>query len=257
MHLYNLWLPEPVLVETARERESFAKVVKSTIEIWRPDDPDSVDSTLKFIPIIDIFLKVRSDISLEDVDTLLVFGFEVFHASQNNLYAQVRWGFILTKLLKKFGKKLPVKVQWRPFYECLVKTHFKRNTGPEGWRLRQLHFQTITYLVKNCRMFFPSGSANEIWDEFRSALENPWHNSCLESSGFVKLFLPMNPENEDFFTSDWIKHCIDIWESIPNCPFWNIQWTSILERCIKNYILFDWECFLPALFTKYLNMFEV
>lgn len=54
MHLYNLWLPEPVLVETARERESFAKVVKSTIEIWRPDDPDSVDSTLKFIPIIDM-----------------------------------------------------------------------------------------------------------------------------------------------------------------------------------------------------------
>lgn len=42
-----------------------------------------------------------------------------------------------------------------------------RNTGPEGWRLRQRHFETLTSLVQHCRKFFPSGSASEIWSEFR------------------------------------------------------------------------------------------
>lgn len=41
-----------------------------------------------------------------------------------------------------------------------------RNTGPEGWRIRQRHFETVTSLVRSCRRFFPPGSANEIWTEF-------------------------------------------------------------------------------------------
>lgn len=35
---------------------------------------------------------------------------------------------------------------------------------------------------------------------FRSLLENPWHNSSFEGSGFVRLFLPTNPGNQDFFS---------------------------------------------------------
>lgn len=42
-----------------------------------------------------------------------------------------------------------------------------RNTGPEGWRLRQRHFETVTSLVRSCRRFFPAGSASDIWSEFR------------------------------------------------------------------------------------------
>ncbi|RVX14650.1 Proteasome activator subunit 4 [Vitis vinifera] len=42
------------------------------------------------------------------------------------------------------------------------------NTGPEGWRLRQRHFETVTSLVRSCRRFFPPGSAFEIWSEFKT-----------------------------------------------------------------------------------------
>lgn len=31
-------------------------------------------------------------------------------------------------------------------------------------------------------------------------LENPWHNSSFEGSGFVKLFLPTNLVNQGFFS---------------------------------------------------------
>ncbi|CAL5335470.1 unnamed protein product [Camellia sinensis] len=257
MHLYNAWLPPPVADETKRERESFARVVSTVKELYLPDDPESVYSTLKWISVIDIFIKAKSEVSLEDVAALVELGLELFFTSHNKLHAQVRWGSILVKLLNKYRKKLSLKVQWRPFYDTLVNTHFTRNTGPEGWRLRQRHFETVTSLVRSCRRFFPPGSASEIWSEFGSLLENPWHNSSFEGAGFVRLFLPTNIDNQDFFSQDWFKICLDQWDSIPNCQFWNSQWAAITARVIKNYKFISWDCFLPTLFTRYLNMFEV
>lgn len=57
--------------------------------------------------------------------------------------------------------------------------------------------------------------------------------------------------------SDWVKKSLDLWDSIPNCQFWNSQWAAVIARVIKNYNFIDWECFLPMLFTRYLNLFEV
>ncbi|XP_015881496.3 proteasome activator subunit 4 isoform X1 [Ziziphus jujuba] len=257
MHLYNAWLPPPVAEETKREKDSFARVVSSVRNSYRTDDPDSVYSTLKWVSVIDLFTKAKSEISLEDVNAIVEIGLELFGISQNKLYAQVRWGNMLVRVLNKYRKKLSLKVPWRPFYDTLIHTHFSRNAGPEGWRLRQRHFETITSLVRSCRRFFPPGSAFEIWSEFRSLLENPWHNSSFDGSGFVRLFLPTNLDNKDFFSQDWIKECMNLWESIPNCQFWNSQWAAIVARVVKNYDFIDWECFLPTLFTRYLNMFEV
>ncbi|KAK9152276.1 hypothetical protein Syun_010585 [Stephania yunnanensis] len=257
MHLYNAWLPPPVALETKREKESFGLVVRSVRDSWRSDDLESVYASLKWISVIDLFIKAKSDISLEDVEELVELGLRFFHASQNKLYAQVRWGNILVRLLNKHRKRLSLEVQWRPFYDNLLKTHFSRNTGPEGWRLRQRHFETVTSLIRSCRKFFPSGSASEVWSEFRPLLGNPWHNSCFEGSGFLRLFLPTNSVNEDFFSHNWINQCIDIWNTVPNCQFWDSQWAAIIARCIKSYPLFDWEHFLPLLYTRFLNMFEV
>ncbi|KAI3456750.1 hypothetical protein Pfo_013413 [Paulownia fortunei] len=257
MHLYNAWLPPPVAEETKREKEAFAGVVKSVKESYNPDDPESVYSTLKWISVIDLFVKAKSELSVEDVSTIVKDGLELFQISENKLYAQVRWGNILVKLLNKYRKKLSLKVQWRPLYDILIHTHFTRNTGPEGWRLRQRHFETVTSLVRSCRRFFPPGSAFEIWSEFRSLMENPWHNASFEGAGFVRLFLPTNFENQDFFKYEWIRICLDHWGSIPNCQFWNSQWASVTARVIKSYNVIDWEGFLPDLFNIYLNMFEV
>nr|GMC51674.1 proteasome activator subunit 4 [Ipomoea batatas] len=258
MHLYNAWLPPPVAEQAVKEKDAFAGVVKSAKEAYKPDDPDSVYATLKWISVLDLFIKARSELYMEDVKGLIEFGLELFRVSENKLYAQVRWGNLLVRILNKYRKKLNLKVQWRPFYNTLVHTHFtSRNTGPEGWRLRQRHFETVTSLVRSSRRFFPPGSAFEIWSEFRSLLENPWHNSAFEGSGFVRLFLPTNMDNEDFFSDDWIRSCLDHWDSIPNSQFWNSQWASVTARVIKNYNNIDWETFLSNFFNRYLNMFEV
>ncbi|KAB1215015.1 Proteasome activator subunit 4 [Morella rubra] len=270
MHVYNAWLPPPVAEETKREKESFARVVRTLGDSYRPDDPDSVYSTLNWIPLIKLFIDAESEVALEDVATLVRIGLEVFNLSQNKLYVQAKWGNILARLINKYRKKLSLKVQWRPFYDTLVSTHFAssyaigfslqtcyRNTGPEGPILKQRHFQMITSLVQSCRRFFPPDSASEIWSEFRSLVKNPWHNSSFEGSGFLRLFLPTNSDNQEFFSCDWIKECIDLWNSVPNCHFWNCQWAGIIARVVKNCKFVDWECFLPTLFMRYLNMFEV
>ncbi|KDP36327.1 hypothetical protein JCGZ_09542 [Jatropha curcas] len=258
MHLYNAWLPPPVAEETKKERESFARVVNSVKASYKPDDPESIYATLKWISVIELFIKAKSEVALEDVTQLVEFGLELFNVSQDKLYAQVRWGNVLVRILNKYRKKLhSLSVQWRPLYDTLIHTHFSRNTGPEGWRLRQRHFETVTSLVRSCRRFFPAGSALEIWSEFSSLLENPWHNSSFEGSGFVRLFLPTNLENKDFYTDDWVKKSVELWDSIPNCQFWNSQWAAVLARVIKNCSFINWECFLPTLFTRFLNMFEV
>ncbi|GMH05877.1 hypothetical protein Nepgr_007717 [Nepenthes gracilis] len=257
MHLYNAWLPPPIAEATKREKESFARVVNSVKDSYRPGDPDSVYSTLKWISVIDLFIKAKSELCLEDVGALVEFGLQVFNVSCNKLFVQVRWGNVLVKILNKYRKKLYLTVHWRPLYDSLVCTHFTRGTGPEGWKIKQRHFETVTSLVRSCRRFFPPGSAFEIWSEFSSPLENPWHNSSFEGSGFVRLFLPTNTENQEFFSQDWVGDFAEIWNSIPNCPFWNSQWTAVLARVIKNYDHITWEPLLPLLFTRFLNMFEV
>ncbi|XP_055822371.1 proteasome activator subunit 4 [Solanum dulcamara] len=257
MHLYNAWLPPPVAEETNKEKQSFAKVLKSVKESYKSDDPDSVYATLKWVSVIDLFIKAKSELSLEDVTEVVEVGLELFRISENKLYAQVRWGNILVKLLNKYRKKLSLEVQWRPLYDTLIHTHFTRNTGPEGWRIRQRHFETVTSLVRSCRRFFPPGSALEIWSEFGSLLENTWHNSSFEGAGFVRLFLPTNRDNQDFFSHTWIVTCLVHWDSVPNSQFWNSQWASVTARVIKNYSFIDWEHFFPVIFNKYLNMFEV
>ncbi|KAJ0102428.1 hypothetical protein Patl1_03711 [Pistacia atlantica] len=216
MHLYNAWLPPPVAEQTKREAESFASVVSSVKALYRRDDPDSVYATIKWISVIDLFIKAKSEVSLEDVGAVVELGLELFNISQNKLYVQVRWGNMLVRLLNKYRKKLSLKVPWRPLYDTLIHTHFTR-----------------------------------------SRLENPWHNSSFEGSGFVRLFLPTNLDNKDFFSNDWIKECLELWDSIPNCQFWNSQWTAVIARVIKNYEFIDWECYIPTLFSRYLNMFEV
>lgn len=56
---------------------------------------------------------------------------------------------------------------------------------------------------------------------------------------------------------DCITECIGLWDSIPNCQFWNSQWADVIARVVKNYNNVYWEDLLPLLFSKYLNMFEV
>lgn len=58
--------------------------------------------------------------------------------------------------------------------------------------------------------------------------------------------------------SAWISECFSLWAALPNCRYWNLQWASLNARCIKHSrSSFDWEPFLPTLFTNFVRSFEV
>ncbi|XP_078162594.1 proteasome activator subunit 4-like isoform X3 [Carex rostrata] len=256
MHLYNLCLPPPVAEEAKKEAAAFKSVVWSVKDSCRVDDPDSIHDTLKWISVIDLFIEAKSSICQDDVKELIEFGLELFCSSQD-MNTQARWAYILNRLLRKHRKKLSLTIGWRPFYDILLSMHFKRNTGPEGWRLKSNHLRSVRNLIQNCRRFFPAGSSYEIWSEFSGFLINPWSHSAFKGCGFLNLFLSMNSENRSFYNSEWIEKCLEIWESVPNCQFWNDQWVSIFARCVKHCTSINWEAFHQRLFTHYLNMFEV
>ncbi|KAJ4811141.1 Proteasome activator complex subunit 4 [Rhynchospora pubera] len=256
MHVYTLWLPPPVAEEAKTEAAAFKSVVRSVKSCWRTDDPDSIHDTLKWISVIDIFVEAKSNICQEDVKELIEFGLELLCSSQD-MNIQVRWAYILNRLLRKHRKNLSLTIDWRPFYDILLCMHFKRNTGPEGWRLKREHLRSIRNLIQHCRRFFPAGSSSQIWSEFSGFLINPWSHSAFKGCGFLNLFLSMNLENRCFFNSEWIEKCLEIWESVPNCQFWNHQWVSIFARCTKHCTSINWEDFHSRLFTLYLNMFEI
>lgn len=39
---------------------------------------------------------------------------------------QIRWAQLLTKILRKFRKKLSLTVEWRPLFKIVTEVHFKR-----------------------------------------------------------------------------------------------------------------------------------
>ncbi|WVY94964.1 hypothetical protein V8G54_034052 [Vigna mungo] len=281
MHLYNAWLPPPVAAQTAAERDSFTRVIAAVKSSFRPDDPESVFSTLKFISVLDLFFVLAP---LGNAVEFVIGGFE----GVSKTLRSVRFMKVGKKLVKGLGVEnrgfvtsFAKYVNGRIVPESAGLTSFiiaksdvsledVRDLAQMGLEIfhvasNKLYAQGILNYIpvaevqvqKSCRRFFPSGSAFEIWSEFKSLLQNPWHNSSFEGSGFARLFLPTNLDNEAFFTHDWITECIDLWESIPNCQFWNNQWADVIARVVKNYHNVDWDCFLPLLFARYLNMFEI
>ncbi|KAG5550916.1 hypothetical protein RHGRI_009372 [Rhododendron griersonianum] len=250
MHLYNAWLPPAVAEETKREKESFARVVSSVKASFQPDDPESVYSTLKWVSVIDLFVHLYTTGRNDELFTSSISVYSILPC-----FMSVSCSFATNLLVHFVRAKSDVSVE---DVAVLVELglelfHISQNKlHAQEYRPRRMEIETETF--RDC--YFPGSILPEVLPT-RSLLENPWHNSSFEGAGFVRLFLPTNADNTDFFSVNWIKVCMDQWDSVPNCQFWDFQWAAVTARVIKNCNFINWECFLPMLFTRYLNMFEV
>ncbi|EFJ06309.1 hypothetical protein SELMODRAFT_236562 [Selaginella moellendorffii] len=287
MHLYNAWLPPPVVEAIHGEEEVMGEIADKLQRAWKPNDPKSKFATLKWISLINNLVRAKIRPAKPALDAVARLGFDVFFHSSDNLFVQVRWASCLSKLLSKYHKDITLELDWRKFYEMMLLIHFKRFVRSilfhpesevlffiipsvhccrrfffEGIALRQIHLESLVLLISNSRRFFRPGSASEIWAEFRPYLDTGIHNSSLEAVGFLSLFLPTKPVEPDtnVFTCDWFGECLRLWDGITDCPYWDRQWACLLGRFIKHRAYaspIDWAPFLPSLFGHFLNMFEV
>nr|PNR33085.1 hypothetical protein PHYPA_025028 [Physcomitrium patens] len=260
-HICNSWLP--VSEEIKTETRRFNDVVGLLQSTWKDQNPETKYSALKWISLISTYLRAKAPVAFADLETVVRIGLDVILQTSDNLFIQIRWAQLLSKILKKFRSKLNLTVEWRPLYKIVSETHFKRRQSYEGLALKQIHLEQITSLIRRCRRFFPSTAAVEIWNEFRPAFDDLSHNSALEAAGFTCLFLPSNLDGRDatssFLTRDWLIEVMRIWAAMPNCRFWTFQWATLMSRVLKHsHDTFDhWEDFVPTLFTFYLQSFEV
>lgn len=264
VHPYNKWLPAPVADKLDIESQRFHRLVRSVQETLQINTLSSRLASLQWISVVNSFMKAKSTLAIDDVENLAKTALDIVLISSDSLYIQTRWANCLSRVLSKYRKELKIEIDWRPLYTLLLKIHFERRLSYEGLSLKHSHLQNVVYLTETCRRFFKVGSCAEIWLEFRPKLEDISHNSALEAAGFLSLFLSTKSEKKaeagkSFFTRAWLAECLELWSEIPTCHYWNVQWASLLSRCIKHQVLSpsDWEPFLPEIFTNFLNAFEV
>ncbi|KAH7373268.1 hypothetical protein KP509_17G047600 [Ceratopteris richardii] len=262
VHSYNQWLPEQVAYGLDIEPERFHRLVGSIEQTLKLNTFSAKLDSLQWISVVNTFMKAKSTLVPEDVENLANAALDIILRSSDSLYIQARWANCLAHVLQKYRKKIKLEIDWRPLYTLLLKIHFERSLPYEGLMLKHSHLQNLVYLIETCRRFFKGGSCAEIWTEFRPKLEDISHNCALEAAGFISLFFSPTSEkraNGSFFTRNFVAECLELWSAIPTSHYWNIQWASLLSRCIKHRVLSisDWEPFLPKLFTNFLNAFEV
>ncbi|EFJ17083.1 hypothetical protein SELMODRAFT_179234 [Selaginella moellendorffii] len=258
--LYNRWLPAIVAERIGEEEGRFHQLALKLKEEWEPGNSASAVRTTRFIYLIQSFLKALSTVAVEDVQLVANIGLEVLLEGTINLQAQTRWAICLTRIFRKYRKKLSLSLDWRPFYKIFVNTHFKRQEFYSGLGTNSEHATNFVVLLKCCRYYFSAGSATEIWNEFRPCFDHPCRTSCLEALGFLGLFIPLKSQHslsEPYvFTVDWVAECLDLWQRIPSCQFWSSQWGSLIGRCITSLDM-NWEPFMPVIFSHLLNSFRV
>ncbi|KAG0602531.1 hypothetical protein M758_10G020700 [Ceratodon purpureus] len=264
MHVYNAWLPQWMVKEVKEEPQRFHKLVAiMREEILRVDSPAARLATTKWIPVINAFVKAKTELDNQDLKAVINLSLELLLETSDNLFIQDQWARCISRILQKH-RKLDMKIQWLPFYKLLVTTHFKRRFSYEGLGLKGDHLGSIIALVRCCRRYFPLTSAVEIWHEFRPALDDLAHNSSLEAMGFMALFMPSTIMDQvesglNKSPSSWVNECLSLWAGLPNCRYWNFQWASLMARCIKHSkgSSFDWKPFLQPLFSNFVRSFEV
>jgi hypothetical protein len=79
---------------------------------------------------------------------------------------QVRWGQLLvSKILKKFGKKLELTIEWQPLYKLVHDAHFKRCVT---------HFFCFDLSMINCIRFSQPASAVLSVKGYILSIWEPW-----------------------------------------------------------------------------------
>ncbi|KAI4994113.1 hypothetical protein ZWY2020_028390 [Hordeum vulgare] len=162
----------------------------------------------------------------------------------------IKWGGLLIRLFKKHAERLSFDVQWRPLYKTLIQTHFKKNMGPEGWKVRQQHFETITSLVRASRTFFPEGAATEIWLKFSTNVCY-LQAMCTSSAAFSRIselpmVLPEDPAIKKLGTATWTSH-LYMMDAV--------QVSTVMESAEISHCVLGLQMRFPRLFLVALPLF--
>ncbi|KAL0045726.1 hypothetical protein WJX82_002854 [Trebouxia sp. C0006] len=259
MRLWREWLPEDVARQaTEEEPKRFAAIVAGCSREWQQHHDPAL--TLKWLSLFNSYLQAKGDYRSEDLNTAANTILDILLQCEHNSAAQARWASAAAQLLRTWRHQINIIVPWRPLYDLLHASLRSSKASYEGVLILETKQSSLFSLVHRCRRFFPAGSAEEVWQELRPALQNLHTPTAQQALGWLSLFLPTHGlfQGEQGW-NDRIADWMLLWESDAHNKFWRGQWMLMFAQVAKHDTqgLINWRPYMPRLLNQLQWAFQV
>lgn len=216
---------------------------------------------MSFVPLIRAMLDAKADPGVAYMQKLAETLFDIVLCSEGDLTVQARWGGILHRILRSHGKKMDLKISWKPLYSMLRRHHLVCSCNYEGAGVVEARRQALVHLVHQSRRFFYPETAREIWEHFRPLLASDPHSpEAMESIGWLCMMLPTQEATRgqgDW--AAWMTEWMDIWGQRVHNQTWQSLWFSLIARLAKHDVhgLVDWHSIVGLMVNRFLWAFNV
>eukprot|EP01040_Poterioochromonas_malhamensis_P015417 gene15417-17252_t len=174
-----------------------------------------------------------------------------------------RGGILITLrlVLKKRWSRLPISLDWRPFWLELMTLIHREGREDTFCAVNVLYLQieSITLFLFHCRHYIDPlqedpNHPNLLYRDnlinySMKILSNIRVMTCVE--GLLALFFCLRNDFIEFTT--YLPKWLDLWSTIDFNHLWDFCWLFLLNRAAKHPIAgkeFPWTSLLPFLFTK-------
>ena len=255
--------PELAAAVRAREPERFRRAVTAIEEALEEarGTGDFSDVHAKYSATL-TFLSGRAQLAPEDLRRCAHVAIDIIHACSGDISAQARWGGMATRILEIHGKRLSLRVAWRPLYDILARYLAGESTGYNGAIPQAVHVAVISRLAQKARRHFSPDAPREIWAELKPKIRSVETNDCFEGLGMLHLLMPCMRVGSTTCDAPW-KEWADEWAEamrwMPTNRFWLTAWTGVFSQLAKHDArrVVDWDAHAAHLRTVALWFMEV
>ena len=255
--------PELAAAVRAREPERFRRAVTAIEEALEEarGTGDFSDVHAMYSATL-TFLSGRAQLAPEDLRRCAHVAIDIIHACSGDISAQARWGGMATRILEIHGKRLSLRVAWRPLYDILARYLAGESTGYNGAIPQAVHVAVISRLAQKARRHFSPDAPREIWAELKPKIRSVETNDCFEGLGMLHLLMPCMRVGSTTCDAPW-KEWADEWAEamrwMPTNRFWLTAWTGVFSQLAKHDArrVVDWDAHAAHLRTVALWFMEV
>lgn len=135
---------------------------------------------------------------------------------------------------------------------CTTDSESNRFPHVSRFLFRRTLENSLQFLITRSSMYFPKSATQEILDEMLSTMEPLDTGKGSESFEMLVLFLTPYDGYEL-----WLEKFLTLWDVYYN-PVWSLDVMNLIGPTARNNIgKFDWEPYMPTIFTRILRALEL
>lgn len=221
--------------------------------------PGCLEATNNLYVYINMYGK---DFSKEDHILLIKLYYELAIIPDLEPNALLSFFRALELLLKKI-ELIPqddLELDWRPLYDQWERTVENKISRYGMYRQSVKMMVVMEKAIRVMKNYFPLNATREILDELRPKLyvfDSKIINTTLKKAMvFLPELLPRNSINLGHEL--WFTEFMNFWENFHDANTWEIDMMELISRIgAKNIGYIDWEPYLPLMFNRILESFNL